>query len=298
MKHVVSISLGSSSRDKKVEAEFLGERVLVERIGTDGDQKLARQKYLELDGKVDCFGIGGCELGVPIGKKYYKIHAVQNLVKGLKTPAVDGMGVREVVEGNIANWLNKRLDNEDIAQKTVMFCVAAGRFHMLESFQKLGCSLMICDAGFLLGIPLYTRYVGIGKFFATVYGPLISRLPFSVLYPTGKKQTTNRPRFTRWFKRADIIADDFHYIRRNMPDELTGKIIVTNTTTEDDVQLLSSRGARMLCTTTPRLNGRSFGTNVMEAILTAVSESPEPLGASRIREMIGSAHIEPSLTIF
>ena len=57
MKHVVSISLGSSRRDKRVETEILGERVLIERIGTDGDQKKAREKYLELDGKVDCFGI-------------------------------------------------------------------------------------------------------------------------------------------------------------------------------------------------------------------------------------------------
>lgn len=297
MKHVVSISLGSSSRDKTLEAEFLGQRVLVQRIGTDGDQQLARQKYLELDGKVDCFGIGGCELGVPIGKRYYKLHAVQKLVAGLTTPAVDGLGVRAVVEGRIADWLEPRLD-EDLQRQTVMFCVASGRYHMLESFWHKGCPLMICDAGFLLGIPLYTRHVWIGKLVATLYGPLISRLPFSVLYPTGQKQTTNRPRFQRWFRRADIIADDFHFIRRNMPTDLRGKIIVTNTTTEQDLELLASRNARALCTTTPRLNGRSFGTNVLEAILTAIAESERPLSHEQIREMITAARIEPSWTTF
>ena len=179
-----------------------------------------------------------------------------------------------------------------------MFCVAAGRYHMLESFQQLGCSLMICDAGFLLGIPLYTRYVGIGKFFATLYGPIISRLPFSVLYPTGKKQTTNRPRFQRWFRRADIIADDFHYIRRNIPEDLTDKIVVTNTTTEQDLELLSERGVKVLCTTTPRLNGRSFGTNVLEAMLTAIAGNNRPLEVQQIREMIDRAEIKPTITRF
>ncbi|MEC9093617.1 MAG: quinate 5-dehydrogenase [Planctomycetota bacterium] len=295
MKHVVSISLGSSTRDKRVETEILGERILIERIGTNGDQKLARQKYLEFDGKVDCFGIGGCELGVPIGKKYYKLHAVQNLVRGLRSPAVDGRGLRAVVEGNIAAWLNNRT-TDDLSQKKVMFCVGAGRYNMVESFQKIGSSLMICDAGFLLGIPLYTKHLGIGKFFVTVYGPIISRLPFSVLYPTGDKQQENKPRFRSWFSRADIIADDFHYIRRNMPEDLSEKIIVTNTTTEEDLELLSSRNAKLLCTTTPRINGRSFGTNVMEAALTALAESSQPLDSLILSKLLKEAGVQPSLS--
>ena len=244
---------------------------------------------------MDCFGIGGCELGVPIGKTYYKLRAVQNLVKGLQSPAVDGTGIRAVVEGNIAAWLNDRTD-DDLSQKKVMFCVGAGRYNMVDSFRKLGSSLMICDAGFLLGMPLYTKHVAVGKFFVTVYGPIVSRLPFSVLYPTGKKQQENRPRFKRWFSRADIIADDFHYIRRNMPEDLDGKIIVTNTTTEEDMELLSKRNVKLLCTTTPRLNGRSFGTNVMEATLTALAESSKPLEQSTLAKMLKEAEIEPTLS--
>lgn len=301
MKHVVSISLGSSSRNKRVETEILGEPILIERIGTDGDQKKAREMYQALDGQVDCFGIGGCELGVPIGEKYYKIHAVQNLVKDLKTPAVDGMGIRSVVEGNIAQWLDsRRLDlgiDEPLAKKRVMFCVGSGRYNMVESFRALGCPLMICDAGFLLGIPLYTKHLGVGKFFVSLYGPIISRLPFSVLYPTGKKQSVNKPRFKRWFAKADIIADDFHYIRRNMPLDLSGKMIVTNTTTEEDLQLLTERNAKVLCTTTPRLNGRSFGTNVIEAALTAIAESSRPLDEQTISRMIKEAGIEPTISV-
>ena len=37
MKRAVSISLGSSKRNKAVEVDLLGERVSIERIGTDGD---------------------------------------------------------------------------------------------------------------------------------------------------------------------------------------------------------------------------------------------------------------------
>ncbi|MHB1611436.1 MAG: hypothetical protein ACYCT0_07080, partial [Sulfobacillus sp.] len=49
------------------------------------------------------------------------------------------------------------------------------------------------------------------------------------------------------------------------------KIILTNTTTQEDRESLKNRGVRLVVTTTPVLSGRSFGTNVIEAALVAVS---------------------------
>lgn len=84
-------------------------------------------------------------------------------------------------------------------------------------------------------------------------------------------------RGARHFEWADIIAGDFHFIRRNLPATgrpLEGKTVITNTTTEADIELLRSRGLYRLITTTPRVEGRSFGTNVMEAALVALTGKP------------------------
>jgi len=51
---------------------------------------------------------------------------------------------------------------------------------------------------------------------------------------------------------------------------LKGKTIITNTTTQGDVAMLQERGLKWLVTTTPRLEGRSFGTNVIEAFFFAL----------------------------
>ena len=59
MKRAVSISLGSSERDKAVEVELLGESVRIERRGTDGDAERATALFTELDGQVDALGVGG-----------------------------------------------------------------------------------------------------------------------------------------------------------------------------------------------------------------------------------------------
>ena len=77
-----------------------------------------------------------------------------------------------------------------------------------------------------------------------------------------------RARYYAW---ADVVAGDWHYIRRYMPKDMRGKTVITNTTTEEDVAFLRERGVRRLVTTTPRLGGRSFGTNVMEAMLVALA---------------------------
>jgi hypothetical protein len=60
-----------------------------------------------------------------------------------------------------------------------------------------------------------------------------------------------------------------------MPNDLTGKIIVTNTTTAENVEELRQRNLNILVTTTPRFEGRSFGTNVMEATLLALIDKPQ-----------------------
>ena len=50
MKSVISISLGSSSRDAVTEENFDGEVIRIERRGTDGDKEKARELFATYDG--------------------------------------------------------------------------------------------------------------------------------------------------------------------------------------------------------------------------------------------------------
>ena len=53
MKKVVSVSLGSSTRDHQATVKLLGEDFDISRVGTDGKLDEAIKKVQELDGKVD-----------------------------------------------------------------------------------------------------------------------------------------------------------------------------------------------------------------------------------------------------
>ena len=292
MKRVVSISLGSSKRNKRVETTIRDERVVLERIGADGDQKRMRQLFLELDGEADAFGFGGADLGLEVNDRYFPLHSVRSIVAGVQTPVVDGGGIRTVVERQTARRLQGLLPPHS---KRVLFCVAVGRYAMVRGFLDMGYQPLFGDLAFGLGIPVFLRSLSTLHLLARILLPVMSRLPFSWIYPTGEQQEQIVPKYAAQYSWASIIADDFHYIKQHLPANLEGKTIVTNTTTDDDVTLLRERGASHLATVTPRLEGRSFGTNVMEAALTALAGKGRPLSTAELQEMLDEEGMTPSL---
>ena len=132
--------------------------------------------------------------------------------------------------------------------------------------------------------------------FARILAPIVCLLPFPLIYPTGKKQGQNKPRFARYFYEADVIAGDFHYIQRNMPKELPGKTIVTNTVTREDVEFLRQRKVKTLITTTPEMDGRSFGTNIMEALLVCLTGSNRELTEDSYNRLLQELDLKPRIT--
>lgn len=83
-----------------------------------------------------------------------------------------------------------------------------------------------------------------------------------------------------------------------MPKDLTGKIIITNTTTSKDVEKLKKRNLHILATSTPRLKGRTFGTNIMEATLLALIDKPQNEITTRdYIDLINKIPIKPNIEI-
>jgi len=275
MKHVMSVSIGSSKRNHRVEMEILGEQFIIERIGTDGDIKKAIEIIKEYDGKVSAFGMGGIDLYICIGNKRYTIKDAVPIARAAKlSPIVDGSGLKNTLERKVVDYLIKE-KIVDFKDKKVLLVCGMDRFGMAESLEKSGCDLVLGDLIFALGVPIPIRSLKTLNVLASIIAPIVCRLPFEVLYPTGQKQEKkSSSKFGRFYDAADIIAGDFLFIKQHLPEDISGKIILTNTVTADDVALLRERGAKMLITTTPNLNGRSFGTNVMEGVLVSLSPKP------------------------
>lgn len=271
MKHAVSVSIGSSKRDKAVEVELFDEKIKLERIGTDGDMEKAARLYRELDGKVDALGVGGAILGIMVDRRWYPFHSVLSLIKDVKkTPVVDGTGLKMTLEKRVAGVTDQILEDNH-GEKRVLITAALDRWGTARSFFDAGYSCAMCDLMFALGLPLPIRSIATIKIVASILLPVLTRMPFRWLYPVGEQQEKRTPKWHNYFRWATVISGDCHYVTRYMPDDMKDKIVVTNTTTISDRELFRRSGVRHLITTTPVMEERTFGTNMIEAALVAIS---------------------------
>ena len=283
---MVSVSLGSSSRDHVSRTHFLGRDWKLERRGTDGDLEKARALIAELDGHVAAIGLGGIDLWLVAGERRYPIRAAQKLAEAAKvTPIVDGSGLKNTLERATVRALDAGI--YPLRNVKVGLTCAVDRFGMAQELVKVGAHVTFGDWLFVLNFPFKMRRLRTIKRAARWVLPIAGRLPFTLIYPTGAAQTeiVKSARHRQFFEENEIIAGDFLLIRRYLPDDLRGKTILTNTVTPADLALLGARGARQLITTTPEFNGRSFGTNVMEGVFAALGDQTEADYQKRLEQL-------------
>ena len=297
MKRAVSVSLGSSGRDKKVEIEFNGQPILVERIGTNGDVGKAQELFAELDGQVDCLSVGGVDLELRFDGRAYPLYAARKLVKDVhRTPVVDGQGLKNTLERRVFELAAPYLEGPP-HYKRAFLPMVADRIGMAEAVCEVTEEAVFGDLMVGLGLPIMIRGMHNYRRVLKVMLPLVSRFPMSMLY-YDSINTKTEPKYERHWKEADLLAGDFLFMSKVLPDNLRGKTIVTNTTTAENLNFLQVRGISTVITTTPRYEGRSFGTNMMEAVLTAYSGKNRLLTNNELNTLIDEVGLRPTVTHF
>jgi hypothetical protein len=273
MKKVVSVSLGSSARDHAVQLTLWGEIFEVSRRGLDGQFKAAQALLRELDGQVDAFGLGGVDIYLRCREQRYALRDGLRLAAcAEKTPVVDGSGLKDTLETQVVERAGLQLRGA-----RVLLVSALDRFGLAQSLLDAGAEVTFGDKIFALNLDQPMTSLDELEREAARLLPELVKLPISMLYPVGPSQTRIEPTplTDHYFSQADWICGDFHLIRRRLSGSLQGKCILTNTLTSHDVELLRELGVRQVVTSTPEFSGRSFGTNVLEAVLVA------HLGAAR-----------------
>ncbi len=294
MKRAVSVSLGSSTRDKRVLVNLKGQTISVERIGTDGDVQKARSLFTELDGTVDALGVGGVDLYIRLGEREYPLRAALKLVEGVKhTPVVDGRGLKHTLERRVFELATPALGGLPHFRRAFI-PLAVDRLGLAQAVSEVTDEVVIGDLMVGLGVPIAVRGLDRFRKIARVLLPFVSYFPMSMLY-YGSKGAEHEPKYQRYWQQADLLASDFLFMRKYMPEDLAGKTIVTNTTTAENVELLRERGVRQVITTTPRYEGRSFGTNAMEATLTAYAGKGRRLDHAELNALIDELGLRPSV---
>lgn len=294
MKRAVSVSLGSSVRDKKVVVNLQGQEISVERIGNDGDVEKTRRMFTELDGQVDALGVGGVDLYLRLGEREYPLRAALKLVADVhQTPVVDGRGLKHTLERRVFELAAPQLGGIPHFRRAFV-PVTVDRIGLAEAVNEVSDEIILGDFMIALGLPIPIRGIQAYYRVARTLFPIVSYFPMSLLF-YGSGGSEHEAKYERYFQEADLIAGDFLFMRKYLPMDLSGKTVITNTTTESNIELLRERGVRQVITTTPRYEGRSFGTNMMEAMLTAFAGLGRVLTDDELNGLIDDLNLRPSV---
>lgn len=292
----MSVSIGSPRRDHVVEIELLGEAFRIERRGTGGDMNRAEALLRELDGTVAALGLGGIDLYLTAAGRDYHFRDGKRFGRAVsKTPLLDGSGLKGAVEADVVRFMSEDLGLR-LEGKRVLVTSAVDRWGMTEGFYRAGCEVVAADLLYALGVPVVLRTRRMLEVTIRCVAPIAVQMPFAWLYETEADDATQvraESRHAALYREADIIAGDYKYVRKYMPADMRGTWVVTNTTTAADVEFLRSRGVDLLVTSTPRLEGRSFGTNVIEATMVALDGAKARLAPARYAELLSKSGFVP-----
>ncbi|MGC8734748.1 MAG: quinate 5-dehydrogenase [bacterium] len=271
---IVSLSLGSSKRNKFTNLQFENFEIYLARLGVDGDYHLLKKLIKKLqDSDIDAIGLGGTDLFLFIEDKKYIIKDSYELAKlSIKKSIFDGSIIKNIIEKKIIQGLiDQKIINNN---QTVLQVSSLDRFSAVKTFIENNFKILIGDLIFALKIDKIIYNINELKNIANILLQDVLNLPFYLLYPIGKKQEeeidkTIYKKISKYIDKIDIISGDFHYIKK-LGNLVKDKIIITNTLTEKDIENLINFKVRKIITLSIYLDNRSFGANVLESLIGSI----------------------------
>lgn len=275
MKSILVIHLNDGQTTETV--HFLGQELYIERVGCGGDPNRAQTLIAEYDGKVDAIALEGLPTRLELGSAVIE-HTIgaQLPTVAQTTHVVDGHGIRAGLE----RWgviLADRAEPGIFAHKRVLMVPGVNHTGLTQALCRRTEHVRYADPVVYFGLP---DLPGIGRQITLDQAAprTLGRLrdtPFRRIYP--QPGEPGHERITEPFEWANVLAGDSGAIRRYAPDTLRHKTIVVEWATEEDSADFRQRGAAILVTMMPALDGSGLGrwsAAAVEAALVALRDDP------------------------
>ena len=295
MKKVVGISLGAGDQDFAFNAKFLGQRVNVRRIGTNGSTSEAVKLLKHWQDNADAIGIGVVKDSYTVGSRRFVEKNSARLLDAVTTiPVTTGGRLSDILQEWALRHVQAKLGNYFNNAK-VLFFSGRTNYKLAQAMSEYTHNLEFADPLLQLGLPKLLTSLDSLELYATGTHYVRDLASLAVKSSLPVKQLT-RFVLRRAMKDATMIVAPVHELDAFGAEELARKTIITSTVNDQRIAAFKEKNVDMVIDGAPMLFDHVLDPSLLDALIIAATEkAPDEMLEDDYLEIITSLQLEPRI---
>jgi predicted amino acid dehydrogenase len=297
MKKVVSVSLGSSSKDYEFQTRFLGQHFQVSRVGADEDEGKAWELLRRYQSEADAIGLGMIRDHYDIGSRRHVHKDTERLLNVVtRVPATTGSDLRRLLQVRAVRHVQRKLVNY-FNNNLVLFLSGMVNYDMALAMSDYTPNLKFADAVLDTGAPAILTSLDQLEVYARGAQIASSFLPTERLSRLPGLSKLRKEILTREMEKCHVIVGTYDDIAVfGTPANLEGKTLITSAIDDDALEFFKDCNVNLVVDVSPMLFDQVVGLNTIQAmVLAALETTPEELSEHDLEEIVEELKIEPRL---
>lgn len=304
MKHIVSISLGTSMNDFEFQSTYLDQEFHIKRIGTNNDYEKVISLMHQWDTKADAIGLGGIYYPEPQMKQEGLINKlihsfsfdqgfqkIMNEIENITTPVYTGFALMNVAHEWTIRHIQFEMKNY-FTNARVLFLSGILNYRMAQVLSDFTENITCADPIIDHGIPKFLNSFNDLDLYSTGVHKILkivnSKRIVSFASPIS---SFNNQLIKKAVKNSFIVVipsiQFYEYANLFSKGDLQGKIVISSNIYDERLEFLKTTGADVIIDTTPLVLDRPVSVNTIEAMITtALNRKTEKLTDEDLLEII------------
>ncbi len=270
MKHVVSISLGSSTQDFDFVTHFLGEQLHVRRIGSNGSVSAAVKLIREWEKKAAAIGLGVLKDHYKVGSRRFidkdsaKLKAVAKHV-----PVTTGGRLGDIFQEWAVRHAQTHMGSF-FNNSRVLFFSGMADYKLASCLAEYTSNLQFADPLLQLGVPkLLGSLEALNLYSRGAHYVKDWTLPQAM--SSGPVKEWTRFVLRKAMQKASVIVAPVHELDDFGLEELAGKTVISATVNDERIALMRDKGVVTIIDGSPVMHGHVLGANLLDAMIMAAT---------------------------
>jgi predicted amino acid dehydrogenase len=293
MKTVLGLSLGTSSHDYQFKTTFLGQRLLVQRMGTHGSTAQAA-KLLRHHG-ADSVGLGLDKEHYGAGRHQFTDQDTQKLKALVSTvPATTGARLGDILQEWAVRHAQVTLGSY-FNNARVLFLSGLANYKLAMSLSEYTSNLQFADPLLQMGVPkLLSSLESLQTYAHGVHYARDWSLPAK--FNQGPVKEWGGFVLRRALQKATVLVAAPHALDDFGVEELAGKTLITSGLSDARLATLRDKGVHMVVDGAPVLHGHVIGPYLLDAmILAALDKTPDEMLEDDYLDILTTLNLEPRI---